>query len=496
MSATRMIGQYEVLGLLGEGGTGQVYSARDTVLGREVAIKSLRPELLSDSSFVERFRAEAANLASLNHPNITTLYTLLADEKQLYMVMELVRGHTLEAVLLERQEAISPHEAVAIISQVVDGLSYAHAVGIVHRDIKPANLMITGSGQLKIMDFSIARVQGSQRLTRDGSIIGTLAYMAPEQLRAEEVDARTDLYSLAIVMYEMLSGSVPFTATSDYELMRAQIHNAPARLKNRVAGLDPQIEKALMRALSKKPSDRYSSVAAFGEAIGASKTRIDAEQVTRQLAQATTKTIQAPGKTVSHSEIGITGPVPILRGFAVGTAAIAVAGTLALAAKLVVDFAPAMFANQDLPKDMPSFPKTIESDLPDPIATNSAPPATVPMIPASAPTSLGDSSSVSRKPNDEPSQKPIDEPSQKPNDEPRRLAIAPEDANPPAEKLTSKPPVGSAPEHNSEEASPPKPGRHEHAHAVQRSKDVSPPAKRETTENRGPSGPQIFHGMQ
>ena len=337
-----MIGQYEVLELLGEGGIGQVHAARDTVLGREVAIKSLRPELLNDSSFLERFRAEATNLARLNHPNITTLFTLLAEGKQLYMVMELVRGRTLEAVLKERQGPFSPREAVAVISQAAEGLSYAHGMGLIHRDIKPANMIVTDSGLLKIMDFGIARVQGSQRLTRDGTIVGTLAYMAPEQLRAEEVDARADLYSLAIVLYEMLSGSVPFTAVSDYELMKAQIHTPPERLTHRVGGLDPQIEKALMRALSKKPADRFSSVGEFRDALGASVSRTELEKLTQNATRIGTA---VPLIEPAVLQAVKTPTSPMFRGFAIGAGAVIGVGAVAALLRVLFFTQPATTAS-------------------------------------------------------------------------------------------------------------------------------------------------------
>ena len=295
------------------------------MLGREVAIKSLRPELLNDNSFVERFRAEATSLARLNHPNITTLYALLPEGGNLYMVMELVRGRTLEVLINERSAPFNVEEALAIISQAADGLAYAHEMGVVHRDIKPANMIVTDGGLLKIMDFGIARVQGSQRFTRDGSIVGTLAYMSPEQLRAEEVDARTDLYSLAIVLYEMLSGSVPFTAASDYDLMRAQISTAPERLTKVVPGIDPQVDRALMRALAKKPADRYPSLTAFKEALGHAVSRTEAvtiaQKVTR-LASAASLQMPAPVLTAVSS---IAEPArkfsPALRGLAIGAAA-------------------------------------------------------------------------------------------------------------------------------------------------------------------------------
>ncbi len=274
-----MIGQYEIRELLGEGGIGQVHVALDTVLDREVAIKSLRPELLSDSNFVERFRAEATSLARLNHPNITTLYSLLPDGRNLYMIMERVRGHTLDAILEKRRGPLGMRESLAIIAQAADGLGYAHSMGVIHRDIKPANLMVAENGLVKIMDFGIARVRGSQRLTRDGSIVGTLAYMAPEQLRGEPGDERSDIYSLGIVLYEMLSGTPPFRAESDYDLMQAQITQRPERLRARVTGLDPRVEAALMQALAKKPDQRFPSMRAFSDALGASTLRLDAPKI-------------------------------------------------------------------------------------------------------------------------------------------------------------------------------------------------------------------------
>ncbi|HEV2098533.1 MAG TPA: serine/threonine-protein kinase, partial [Stellaceae bacterium] len=276
---TKTIGQYEIGELLGEGGLGQVHAAFDTVLQREVAVKSLRPELLNDTNFVERFRIEATSLARLNHPNITTIFSLIPDGKNLYMVMERVRGHTLDEILQKRNAPIEMRESLAIIAQAADGLAYAHSMGVIHRDIKPANLMLAENGVLKIMDFGIARVRGSQRLTRTGSIVGTLAYMAPEQLRGEEGDEASDLYSLAIVLYEMLSGNPPFSATSEYDLMQAQINQRPERLIPRVAGLSPGVETALLRALSKKPAQRFPSTRAFSDALGASALWMDAPKI-------------------------------------------------------------------------------------------------------------------------------------------------------------------------------------------------------------------------
>src|SRR5579862_3371109 len=314
VAMTQTVGQYEIRDLLGEGGIGQVHAAFDTVLQRDVAMKSLRPELLSDTNFVDRFRAEAKSLARLNHPNITTLYSLIPDGKNLYMVMELVRGHTLDDILAKRNAPLDVRESLAIIAQAADGLAYAHSMGVIHRDIKPSNLMVAENGVLKIMDFGIARVRGSQRLTRSGSIVGTLAYMAPEQLRGEEGDEACDLYSLAIVLYEMLTGTPPFSANSEYDLMQAQINQRPDRLTPRVPGLDSKVESAIMKALSKKPAQRFPSTRAFSDALGASSLRMDAPKILHndtRLLEAPAMPPDAPAAARSLLD-RVTGALPFL----------------------------------------------------------------------------------------------------------------------------------------------------------------------------------------
>jgi len=276
------IGPYQIIELLGEGGVGRVHAAFDSVLEREVAIKSLRPELLNEEGFLERFRNEATHLAGLNHPNITTLHSLFSQGRNLYMVMERVRGQSLDELLRARGAPLGVKDSLALINQVAEGLAYAHSRGVIHRDIKPANLMITDAGLVKIMDFGIARARGSQRLTRDGGIVGTLPYMAPEQLRGEPGDERSDLYSLAIVLYEMLCGHVPFAAATDYALMQAQIHARPPRL--RLSALTTDVESVLLQALAKKPERRFDSVQAFRDALGTSAFRHEASNVRRRRA--------------------------------------------------------------------------------------------------------------------------------------------------------------------------------------------------------------------
>ncbi len=281
MNEQRMIGHYRIVELLGSGAMGTVHVAVDTFIERAVAIKSLRAELTRDPDFVSRFRAEAASLARLNHPNIATLYTPLLEGSDLYMVMELVRGRSLDEILRERGKPIGVKESLAIIAQAADGLAYAHQVGVIHRDIKPANLMIANDGRVKIMDFGIARVRGSVRLTRVGTAVGTPLYMSPEQCKGAEGDERSDVYSLAIVLYELLCGAPPFAAATEYDLIQAQIKAEPPPLIPRAPGVTPKLEAAIMTALAKRPEQRFPSVRAFSDAIGATELRLDATSVVR-----------------------------------------------------------------------------------------------------------------------------------------------------------------------------------------------------------------------
>jgi eukaryotic-like serine/threonine-protein kinase len=276
MSLLRTIGHYRTTQRIATGGAGEVYAGIDTKLGREVAIKFLRPELASDSSYVDRFLAEAKSLGRLNHPNVATLYELRQEDDHVCMIMELVRGRTVEQIIEERRCPLWIRESLAIVAQVGDGLSYAHEQGVIHRDIKPSNLMITESGRVKIMDFGIARVRGSDRMTRAGSAVGTPLYMSPEQCRGLEGDERSDIYSLAVVLYELLSGAPPFKGATDFELTKAHLGTPPPPLIPRIVGVDLPLESAIMTALSKRPEQRFPSMRSFTDATGATALRGDA----------------------------------------------------------------------------------------------------------------------------------------------------------------------------------------------------------------------------
>src|SRR5579884_2995362 len=279
-------GPFELIELLGEGAVGQVYGARDPLLGRQVAIKMLRRELSGDREFLDRFYGEAQRLGDLNHANITTLYGLYFEGDKPFMVMELVRGRTLKD-LLRRTRRLPPRESLAVMAQTLAGLAYAHRAWVIHRDIKPSNLMVTDGGIVKIMDFGIARVHGSLHLTRAGQAFLTPLYASPEQIKGEEVDERSDLYSLGVLFYEMLAGRPPFVAKSEYLLERAHLEDAPPPLAEAVPDLDPRIAAAVMRALAKNPAERFASAEEFGHAVGARAIRGDAPDILQEFIAAT-----------------------------------------------------------------------------------------------------------------------------------------------------------------------------------------------------------------
>ncbi|MFP5262665.1 MAG: serine/threonine protein kinase [Blastocatellia bacterium] len=262
----QIVGNYKIEQKLGEGGMGEVYKGVDMMLEREVAIKFLRPELASQPQVVERFRSEAVTLAKLNHPNVATLHSFFRQGEDFFMVMEFVRGRTLDAVI-QLTGAMACDRAIALFCQALEGIGRAHKLGIVHRDIKPANIMLTEEGSVKVMDFGIARVLGTSRMTKQGNIVGTIEYMSPEAIQGEEVDARSDIYSLGILLYEMLTGRVPFIKDTEFSLMMAQIQEAPTPPRTFASHIPVAVEQALMRALAKKPEARFQSVGEFRAAI-------------------------------------------------------------------------------------------------------------------------------------------------------------------------------------------------------------------------------------
>lgn len=260
--------QYIIQRKLGEGGMGTVYLAEDTLLERFVAVKELNISAVPVSESVgNRFQQEALALARLNHPNITHLYAFLPKDDTYWMVMEYVNGKTLED-WVQAHGPMQPLLACSIIVQILDGLHHAHRKGIIHRDLKPANVMISEEGEVKVMDFGIARIRNSQRITQHGKSVGTLEYMSPEQIQGKEGDERTDIYAAANILYELLCSRPPFRADTDYSLMKAKLEETPPILPA-LSAVQPALKQILFKALSRNPEKRFDSVMGFKDALSA-----------------------------------------------------------------------------------------------------------------------------------------------------------------------------------------------------------------------------------
>jgi serine/threonine-protein kinase len=259
------IGKYRVLDRIGKGGMGTVYRAMDEMLHRDVAIKVLNAEL-NDPEVAKRFRAEAITVARLSHPGIATIYELFEHDGQWLMVMEFVRGETLEN-MVSRMGPLSAQRSAELVMQSLAALAHAHSMGVVHRDLKPANLMITENGAVKVMDFGIARVSGSEHLTNAGFMMGTPAYMAPEQVRGGDVDSRADLYAMGVVFYRLTSGKLPFKGDTAFAMVQSQVNEPPTPIGTIRADLPSWVDEVVTRALAKAPDQRFQSAAEFHEAL-------------------------------------------------------------------------------------------------------------------------------------------------------------------------------------------------------------------------------------
>lgn len=255
---------YRVESLLGEGGMGSVYLATDDLLGRKVAIKNLKGHLTADSTFRERFINEAKILARLSHPNIAMLYNYLQKGEDSYMVMEYVQGHSIDALI--RDHGALPYTLVVpVIYQALEGLQHAHRRHVLHRDLKPANLMITEDAHVKIMDFGIARMAGDVRkLTRVKSVIGTLEYIAPELIDGKEPSEASDIYAMGVVLYEMLTGALPFSGSGEYELMKNIMGGVTKDMGRRIPA---RLAAILFKAMNKNPAARYTDARSFQKAL-------------------------------------------------------------------------------------------------------------------------------------------------------------------------------------------------------------------------------------
>jgi serine/threonine protein kinase len=250
-------GRYRIQRKLGAGGMADVYLAEDQELGRRVAIKILNGRHANDDQFIERFRREAKNAAALNHPSIVSIYDRGEAEDTYYIAMEFLDGRTLKELIVGRGAA-PINVAIEYGRQILSALRFAHRHGIVHRDIKPHNVLVDAEGRVKVTDFGIARA-GTSQMTETGSIVGTAQYLSPEQARGGEVDPRSDLYSLGVVLYELLTGKTPFDGETPVEIAMKHLSNAPKPPSKLRTEIPPELDKVVLRALAKNPDERYQS---------------------------------------------------------------------------------------------------------------------------------------------------------------------------------------------------------------------------------------------
>jgi serine/threonine protein kinase len=265
MDVNKRIGDYEILEELGRGGMGRVYRVRNVISDRVEAMKVLLPDLVSRADLESRFLREIKTLAALEHPNIATLRTAMKDGDQLVMIMEFVDGESLSQRL--KRGPLPVAEALTYVDHVLDALSYAHARHVIHRDIKPANMMLSSDGLVKLTDFGIARSRNDVTLTAAGTTTGSLPYMSPEQVNAEPTDARSDLYSVGISLYEMVTGQRPFQADSDFAVMVAHLKEVPRPPMELAPALGSELNAVIMKAIEKGPADRYQSADEFRNAL-------------------------------------------------------------------------------------------------------------------------------------------------------------------------------------------------------------------------------------
>jgi serine/threonine-protein kinase len=274
LSTDRILaGRYRLVAPIARGGMAEVWEGRDEVLARSVAVKVLHPHLAGDPDFAERFRREAVAAARLAHPNIVNTFDAGTDGDTAYIVMELVRGRTLREAL-EQDGALSPRRAVHIAEDVADALECAHRNGLVHRDVKPGNILLAdspdGALRVKVTDFGIAKLEAEANdLTQAGAVIGTAKYLSPEQVEGRSPDARSDVYALGVVLYEMLCGRPPFQAETELATALQHVQAEPVAPRRVSAGIPKPLEAVVLRAMAKEPNERYQTAADVRDALAA-----------------------------------------------------------------------------------------------------------------------------------------------------------------------------------------------------------------------------------
>ncbi len=306
--------RYQLLETLGKGGMAIVYRAQDLMLERQVAVKVLREDFSSDPAFQERFRREAKAAANLSHPNIVTMHDFGLDNGQLFLVMEYVPGKDLKTLTKQRVR-FSPEEAIPLLIQACAGIGYAHRAGLVHCDVKPQNMLVTPDMRLKVADFGIARALATIHPEEQADVVwGSPQYFAPEQAQGAAPAPASDVYSLGIIMYEMLTGSLPFNATTDSDLARQHIEDEPPLLSELLPEISPTLEQILKKVLSKEPSQRYRTadqlgrvLMSFGNARSAPSLALTPEAAALDMGSSSKKnaTVATPALEIDWVSVGL-----------------------------------------------------------------------------------------------------------------------------------------------------------------------------------------------
>ncbi len=279
--------RYRVDGILGNGGMANVYVGTDTLLRRRVAIKVLREQYASDDDFVKRFSYEAQSAAKLSHPNIVNVYDFGREDHSYYIVMELVDGATLGDIM--RDERVLPEPvAVDYAVQIASGLANAHRQGLLHRDVKPANILVTKDDVVKLSDFGIARAVSEHTLgvTQPGMVMGSVAYISPEQAQGHDIDERSDLYSVGVVLYQMLTGSLPFTGDTPVAVALKHVSADPPPIDPATSGVSPAVASIVARLLRKDPQQRFASATELASALREARERPNVAQAAGEFAGA------------------------------------------------------------------------------------------------------------------------------------------------------------------------------------------------------------------
>ncbi|MEI6766257.1 MAG: serine/threonine protein kinase [Bacteroidota bacterium] len=302
-----MIGQqilnYRIEKLIGEGGMGNVYLAVHTHIGRKVAIKALNPTLARNPEIRERFKNEASMLSQLHHPGIVSLYDYVELDSGVFLVMELAEGKPIDEYIQTVTGPIPEEKAIPLFAQILDGVAYAHHRNVVHRDIKPSNIIITPEGKAKILDFGIAKIisESSHKLTKTGTKLGTVLYMSPEQVKGQEVDKRSDIYSLGITLFQMLTGKCPFDENqSEYEVYKKIVEEPLPEARNYYPGVTDRMQQILVKATAKDVNDRFQTCEEFREAVMGKQTPVNKPAQSTVQTQIKTKNLK-PAKTKRKS---------------------------------------------------------------------------------------------------------------------------------------------------------------------------------------------------